>query len=293
MPADAGPLTVIDGTALLFRAFFGGARGLDAGGVEVGAVRAVAARLRRWLAPGRAVVVVFDAGPTTFRTALDPSYTAHRGEPPAELVPQFARVVDAVEALGVATWQAPGFEADDLMATLAAAAGAAGRDAILVAVDKDLCQLVGDGPPRVILEDPWSGAHTDAAGVQARLGVPPERVTDFLALVGDPTDGVRGVAGIGARTAAALLGDGTALDVYLADPARALPRAPRGGPALVARLAAAGPRVQAARALVELRRDVPLPPGLWARSAWWGAPAHAHATRAALGISAPEVKPEG
>jgi len=288
MAGQAGPLRVVDGTALLFRAFFGGARGLDAGGVEVGAVRAVGARLRRWLEPGRALVVALDAGPLTFRNALDPAYKAHRGEPPPELVPQFARVAEMAAALGVATWSQPGFEADDLMATLAHRARAEGRSVVLLSADKDLCQLVDDAPPTISLEDPWSGARTDAAGVRARLGVPPERVVDLLALVGDAADGVRGVAGIGARTAAALLGDGTPLDHYLDTPSAAAARVARGAEALVARLAAAKAPVAHARALVTLRRDVPVPEAVWQGQVWAGPPAAGAPVLRALGAHNPQ-----
>ncbi|MEC7946142.1 MAG: hypothetical protein VX265_01160, partial [Myxococcota bacterium] len=114
-------LVIIDGTALLFRAFFGGATGRDADGVEIGAVRAVARRLvdQQLDRAATHIAVIYDAGQKTFRNRLFPSYKANRGDPPPDLVPQFGRMQQVSDALGMRTFSVPGFEADDLAATLA------------------------------------------------------------------------------------------------------------------------------------------------------------------------------
>ncbi len=259
MDADR-TLMVIDGTALLFRAYFGGAGGRDADGVEVGAVRAVARRLAgtvRAARPGH-VAVVFDAGQRTFRNDLEPAYKANRGDPPPDLVPQFDRARAAAAALGLAVFSVPGFEADDLAATLARLGRAAGLGVRLLSVDKDLAQLVVDEPPAVVQEDPWTGRVWDAAGVEARLGVPPSQVVCLQSLCGDSTDNLPGVKGVGARTAAALLRALGSLDRIYADLDAVASVPVRGARTLGDKLAAGRAAAFATRELVRLRDDVPL-----------------------------------
>lgn len=256
-------LVVIDGTALLFRAFFGGASGADEQGVDIGAVRAVARRLvdQQVGQPASHIAVVYDAGQRTFRNDLAPSYKANRGAPPPELVPQFDRVQAVSAALGMRSFSVPGFEADDLAATLARLGREAGLPVRLLSVDKDLAQLVTDENPPVLQEDPWTGTRWDAAGVRSRMGVPPEQVVALQSLCGDSTDNVPGVKGVGIKTAAALLQHFDGLDDLFdgLDEVAALPI--RGARTLGARLAAGREAAYATRALVALRADVPLGAG--------------------------------
>ena len=252
-------LLVFDGTALLFRAYYGAKQAFRSpDGVEVGAVLGMChsvQRLLRWERPDR-VAVVFDAGQRTFRNDLDERYKAHRGPAPDDLKPQFDLARAAVEHLGLPCWTQPGFEADDLMATLARLAGETGRPTRLMSVDKDLCQLVSDGTPSVVVEDPHAGRVYDAAGVHKRLGVPPQQVVDYMALIGDSSDNVPGVRGVGPKTARALMeafGDLDSLYRSL-DQVAALDL--RGASTLAAKLEAGREEAMLARQLVTLLDDV-------------------------------------
>ncbi|MCA9660322.1 MAG: hypothetical protein KC486_18410, partial [Myxococcales bacterium] len=189
---EAETLLVIDGTALLFRVYYGMPSRQAPNGVEIGAVMGVCHQLlgicrRR---PEAHVVVVYDAGQETFRNRIDPRYKANRGDPPDDLVPQFDLVKAASAALGFPSLALVDYEADDLMATLAAKARVAGMGARLVAVDKDLLQSVKEDAPKVDVCDPKTDAITDAAGVRERLGVRPDQVVDFMAMTGDSTDNI-------------------------------------------------------------------------------------------------------
>jgi DNA polymerase-1 len=270
--AEAGlELVVIDATALLFRAYFSsrpsgpgsGARPRSSPrGVPVGAVLGMASFIAQIVRRTRArrVALVYDAGRTTFRSRIDPRYKAHRGEPPDDLVPQFELALRLGEALGFAACSVPDYEADDLMATLARQATAAGASARLVSVDKDLCQLVRDaGPgPRVALEDPKTGLLCDEAGVLRRVGVGPRQVVDAMALIGDTSDNIAGVRGVGPQAAAALLAAFGDLDEIYADLGRVEALALRGAKGLAKKLEAGREEAFLARRLVRLDDAVPL-----------------------------------
>ena len=284
--APAGPeLWVIDATSLLFRAYYGMPARLSPSGEPVGAVLGLGHLLRGLLrrAPER-VALVYDAGRITFRNRLDPRYKANRGEPPPDLAPQFERARLFGVAAGFVSLSVPDYEADDLMATLARQAGAAGLRTRLLSVDKDLCQLVRDDAPAVVLEDPRSGEVCDAAGVVWRLGVAPRQVVDYMALVGDSTDNVCGVRGVGPKAAQALLDAFGDLDaIYGAlDRVASLPL--RGARGLAARLAAGRDEAFLARELVRLDAEVPLGGlDLDVHTRWRGPRADADAFFAALG----------
>jgi DNA polymerase-1 len=154
-PPPNATVVAIDGTALLFRAYYGAPAVTDRYGVPVGAVigavRTIVDLVAR--ARGRHYVVVFDAAQRTFRNDLFPAYKANRGAPPDDLVPQFDRVVRAVDALGIKTLRLVGYEADDLMATLARMAREQRLRTWLVSPDKDLFQLVVDAEPAIQIYD--------------------------------------------------------------------------------------------------------------------------------------------
>jgi DNA polymerase-1 len=258
---DGGPeLWVVDATALLFRAYYGVRPRVSPTGTPVGAVLGLASLLQQVLRRGRPehVALVYDAGRTTFRSRIDPRYKAHRGEPPADLVPQFDLALALGEALGFATYSVPDYEADDLMATLARLARETGASARLVSVDKDLCQLVRDAGPRTVLEDPKTGAACDEAGVRARLGVAPAQVVDAMALIGDSSDNIAGVRGVGRRAAAALVAAFGDLDGIYADLARVEALALRGARGLARKLEAGRAEAYLARRLVRLCDAVPV-----------------------------------
>lgn len=149
-----------------------------------------------------------------FRHQLYPAYKAQRPEAPADLKHQFARCRELVGALGIAHFGSASHEADDLIGTLAQRTRAPGLNVVYVSADKDLAQLV-QGHDR--LWDPPRRRWLDAQGVHAQMGVHPWQVVDFLALAGDPVDNIPGVPGIGAKTAARLLGARRSLEGIYAD----------------------------------------------------------------------------
>jgi DNA polymerase-1 len=195
------------------------------------------------------LAVVFDAARHTFRDALYPAYKQNRPEPPAELVPQFALVRDAVRAFNVACIEAEGYEADDLIATYAGLAAAAGAEVTIVSSDKDLMQLVGPG---VTMWDPVGNRPIGPDEVLGRFGVPPDKVVDVQALAGDPTDNVPGVPGIGIKTAAQLIQEFGDLEALLA--AAATIRQPKRRQSLLEHAEAA----RLSKRLVTLKADVPV-----------------------------------
>ena len=159
------------------------------------------------------IAVVFDHARRTFRNDIYPDYKANRPDPPDELIPQFALVRDAVRALNVAAVDAEGYEADDLIATYARLARAAGATVTIVSSDKDLMQLVTEG---VVMYDAMRGRVIGPAEVREKFGVGPDKVVDVQALAGDSTDNVPGVPGIGVKTAALLIEEYGDLDTLLA-----------------------------------------------------------------------------
>lgn len=251
-------LHVIDGTSVLFRAYHGSGRATDASGQEIGALEGFKRSLsgmRRRLRTTHGVVV-FDTGGPTFRHRLEPSYKANRDAPPEELVRQLTLAPAAAEAAGFAVLDAPDFEADDVMATLARRSREATIECVLVTPDKDCLQLVRDD---VVVLDPTSWNRCDAGAVRERLGVSPDRVIDFLALAGDPSDNVSGVPGIGPKTARILVSELGDIETILANPARAEALPIRGARRIAERLAEHADTARHCRELVRLRDDVPVP----------------------------------
>jgi len=255
----ASPTAVhlIDGTALLFRSYFSPRLSLvSPDGTQVGGVLGMTQAIARYLTTvqARRAAVVFDAGQLTFRNRIDPSYKANRGDPPDDLIPQFDLAREAVRALGLRDLAVPDYEADDLLATLVERL--APEDRVIVSGDKDLIQLLGPG---VWIADDRSGELLDAAGARARHGVDPSLWTSFQALCGDGVDNVPGVRGVGAKTAAALVGALGDLQAIYADldAVAALPI--RGARGLGAKLAAARADAERSLRLVTLHRAVPDP----------------------------------
>ena len=157
--------------------------------------------------------VVFDLSEQTFRTEMYPDYKAHRPDPPDDLRPQFPLIRDAVMAFDLPCLEQSGFEADDLIATYVREACEAGATSTIVSSDKDLMQLVND---RVIMFDTMKDKKIGRAEVIEKFGVPPEKVIEVQALIGDSTDNVPGVPGIGVKTAAQLIGEYGDLETLLA-----------------------------------------------------------------------------
>lgn len=219
---------LIDGSGYIFRAFHALpplTRPSD--GCPVGAVHGfcgmlwklmVGAKLRfdqdsRKSAGPTHIAVVFDYSEKTFRNEIYKDYKAHRPPAPEELIPQFGLIRDAVKAFNIACIEQEGYEADDLIATYAREALAAGGDVTIVSSDKDLMQLVGSG---ISMLDTMKNRSIGPDEVRERFGVPPDKVVDVQALAGDSTDNVPGVPGIGVKTAAELINEYGDLDTLLA-----------------------------------------------------------------------------
>ena len=149
------------------------------------------------------LAVVFDKSEKTFRTDMYKEYKAHRPDPPDDLIPQFKFIREAVHAFDLPCLEQSGFEADDLIATYARIASEAGATTSIVSSDKDMMQLVSD---RVTMFDTMKDKTIGRAEVIEKFGVPPEKVIEVQALIGDSTDNVPGVPGIGVKTAAQLIG---------------------------------------------------------------------------------------
>lgn len=204
-------LHLIDGSAFIFRAFHALpplTRKSD--GLPVGAVSGFCNMLQRYVegnsGPDAAthVAVIFDKGSHTFRNDLYDQYKANRDAMPEDLRPQIPLTRDATRAFNIACEEIEGFEADDIIATLACQARAAGGRVTIVSSDKDLMQLVGGG---VEMMDPMKNKRIDSDGVVEKFGVGPERVVDVQALAGDSVDNVPGAPGIGIKTAALLINE--------------------------------------------------------------------------------------
>src|ERR1051326_1167969 len=159
------------------------------------------------------LAVVFDLSEQTFRTEMYPDYKAHRPDPPDDLKPQFRLVREAVNAFDLPCLEQQGFEADDLIATYVRQACEAGATATIVSSDKDLMQLVNDC---VVMFDTMKDKKIGRAEVMEKFGVPPEKVIEVQALIGDSTDNVPGVPGSGVKTAAQLIGEYGDLETLLA-----------------------------------------------------------------------------
>ncbi len=197
-------LALIDGSGYIFRAYHALPPLTRPDGEPVGAVYGYTNMLLKLpeLVPSDFTAVIFDAARRTFRNEIYEDYKANRAEPPEDLVPQFARVREATQALNIPSAELHHYEADDLIASYAKAAVEQGMDVVIVSSDKDLMQLVND---HVSLYDPIKQKPLGEQEVKDKFGVAPERVTDVQALIGDSIDNVPGVPGIGPKTAAQLI----------------------------------------------------------------------------------------
>jgi DNA polymerase-1 len=210
-------LLLVDGTALLYRSFYAirslsTRAGLPTNAVY-GFVKLTGQLLRVWKPTH--VIVAFDGGSPASRLDRLPSYKANRKPMPPDLRSQIPLAESYLDCAGLARLRLEGQEADDVIATLAAQARADGADRVLIAAhDKDLYQLV-DETVHIVAQ---AGGEDEmgAAEVQAKMGVSPVQIVDWLALVGDSSDNIPGVQGIGPKTAATLLGEFGNLDALLA-----------------------------------------------------------------------------
>ena len=209
-------IVLVDGSSYLYRAFHAMPNLANSQGDSTGAVYGIVNMLRRLMREQDTphFVVVFDAPGKTFRDRLYSEYKANRPPMPDELRSQIDQVHAVIEAMGLPLLSIPDVEADDVIGTLAKAAPSAGMDAFIVSGDKDLAQLVGPG---VVMCDSMKNVVYDEKGVEEKFGVPPDRIIDFLALVGDTSDNIPGVPKVGPKTASRWLMEYGSLDTLVAN----------------------------------------------------------------------------
>ena len=200
------PFVLVDGSYFLFRAFHALPPLTTSTGLQTNAIRgAISAiqKLMRRVQPTH-MAVIFDTSEPTFRHLLSPIYKGDRPSMPSELSEQIPYLHALIRALGIPLHMLPGAEADDIIGTLAKRAEAEGHQVLISTGDKDMAQLVTD---KVTLEDSFKDKPMDHDGVIEKFGVRPDQIIDYLTLMGDASDGIKGVPGVGAKTAAKLLNE--------------------------------------------------------------------------------------
>ncbi|WP_439491400.1 DNA polymerase I [Blastomonas fulva] len=248
-------LYLVDGSGFIFRAYHRLPPLTNPAGAPVGAVYGFTAMLWKLVnelnnseAPSH-LAVILDAGSHTFRNDMYADYKAHRPPPPEDLVPQFPLIRDAVRAFSIPCIEQAGVEADDIIASYAKVALAQGMNVTVVSADKDLMQLV---VPNLDLYDTMNNRRIDREAVIEKFGVPPEQVGEVLALMGDTSDNIPGVRGIGPKTAAELIqAHGDVEGVIAAIDTIKKPK-------LRETLAASIDAARLSRELVRLKDDIPL-----------------------------------
>jgi DNA polymerase-1 len=260
-------LYIVDGHGYIFRAHYGlmnvsrgerrEVRLSTSEGMPTGALYVFSRMLMRLeedFRPERMAVVFDDkSGKRTFRAEMYADYKAHRKDTPEELTVQMEYFPKVVTGLGWPCLAIPGVEADDVIATLVVMARAKGWEVVIFSADKDIMQLIGDG---VTMIDALHQKTYTREEVIKKMGVPPEKIPDFLALVGDTSDNIPGIRGVGDKTAATLLEQyGTLENLIKTNPVvpRLSVKQPFGDPEQLE-------RVTISRKLVELKRDVVVPP---------------------------------
>jgi len=245
-------LWLVDGSHTIFRAYHALPHLSTRQGVPTNAVYGFTTMLLRAIREGSPthLAVAFDEEAKAKRAEIYQAYKATRGAPPEDLTPQFPLVRRVLEALRVPAIGFPGYEADDVIATLAKRARAQGWEVVIVSGDKDLMQLVVDGIRCYdSMYEKWYGP----AQVEEKWGVPPQQVADLLALTGDKIDNIPGVPGVGDKTAAGLLKEHGSLEAVLANAANV--KKPKLRENLMANL----DNVRRGRQLISLYDDLPLP----------------------------------
>jgi DNA polymerase I len=219
-PQKGDHVFLVDGSSYIFRAYHAlPPLNRKSDGLQVNAVLGFCNMLWKLLRDMKPeerpthLAVVFDKSEKTFRNEMYPDYKSHRPDPPDDLRPQFPFIREAVRAFDIPCLEQLGYEADDLIATYVRQACDAGASATIVASDKDLMQLVNDC---VIMYDTMKDRRIGIPEVIEKFGVPPEKMIEVQALIGDSTDNVPGVPGIGVKTAAQLIGEYGDLETLLA-----------------------------------------------------------------------------
>ncbi|PJG85690.1 DNA polymerase I [Conservatibacter flavescens] len=208
------PLVLVDGSSYLYRAFHAFPPLTNSLGEPTGAMYGVLNMLKSLIAQVQPthIAVVFDAKGKTFRDEMFEQYKSHRPPMPDELRAQIQPLHQIIKALGIPLLVVEGVEADDVIGTLAVQAAKCGQNVLISTGDKDMAQLVNE---RIMLINTMNNTLLDPAGVVDKYGIPPELIIDYLALMGDSSDNIPGVAGVGEKTALGLLqGIGSMAEIY-------------------------------------------------------------------------------
>jgi DNA polymerase-1 len=229
------PLVLVDGSSYLYRAFHALPPLLSSKGQPTGAIKGVVSMLKRLQLdyPGSVVAVIFDAKGKTFRDDIYPEYKANRPSMPDDLRAQIEPLHAVIAALGMPLISVPGVEADDVIGTYCHQATQQGIDVVVSTGDKDLAQLVN---AHVTLVNTMTDTVMDIAGVEKKFGLPPELIIDYLALMGDKVDNIPGVAGVGEKTALALLQNLGSLEEIYSNLEKVAELSVRGAKSLAAKL---------------------------------------------------------
>jgi len=243
-------LILVDGSGYLFRAYHALPKLANSRGEATGALVGVLNMLRKLLEEHRPdyIAVVFDAPGKVFREDIYPAYKANRPPMPDDLREQIAPLQAVIQAMGLPLLVIPEVEADDVIGTLATRAAGEGMDTLISTGDKDLAQLVSD---RITLVNTMTGTLLDQEGVMAKFGVPPNRIVDYLSLMGDSIDNVPGVPKCGPKTAAKWIQDYGSLEGVMAHAEEVKGK-------LGENLRATLPQLPISRELTTIRADVPL-----------------------------------
>lgn len=251
------PIVLVDGSSYVYRAFHALPPLITSTGQATGAVKGVINMLRRLQKdyPDSPLAVVFDAKGKTFRDDMYPDYKANRPPMPDELREQIEPIHEIVKAMGLPFICEPGVEADDVIGTLARQASEQGLAVVISTGDKDMAQLVN---PHVTLVNTMTETVMDEVGVVEKFGIPPRLIIDFLALMGDKVDNIPGVAGVGQKTALALLQGLGGVDEIYANLDRVAGLEFRGAKNMAAKLEAERDNATMSYALATIKTDVAL-----------------------------------
>lgn len=210
-------LYLIDGNSYFYRAYHAIKSLTNSKGLPTNAIYGFTTMMMKVLKEKKpdAVAIAFDTKAPTERHRIYEEYKAHRPDTPDDLITQIPYMKSIVEALNIAAFEMPGFEADDIIGTIAKKASSQGMHVFIVSGDKDMMQLVSD---KIKIYDPMKDATSDYPAVIGRFGLPPERIPEAMALTGDVADNIPGAKGIGEKTAKELL-QNTTLDSLIADTA--------------------------------------------------------------------------
>ena len=250
-------LILVDGSSYLFRAYHALPALTNSKGLNTGAAKGVIGMIRKLVSDyaGDQVVVVFDAKGPTFRNDMYVEYKANRPPMPDELREQIEPIHQAIRAMGLPLICIGGVEADDVIGTLSVQAAAQKREVVISTGDKDMAQLVND---HVTLINTMNNTTMDHNGVVEKFGVPPDLIIDLLALMGDKVDNIPGVAGVGEKTATALLQHLGGIDAIF-NQLEAVPDLPiRGAKSLATKLADAKEDAELSYELATIKTDCDL-----------------------------------